>query len=208
MDELVVVKIGGSLCRQDGGQGLRRLGTVIGQLARERPLAIVPGGGPFADTVREYGPRLGLDDATCHFMALLAMDQFAHTLRQLIPTSSLIELSGPESRRSILPGAPAILLSSRYISLVEPAILPQSWAVTADSIAAYLAGLLAASSLILLKSVDVGPELKEPDVDACFRRAIPPQLPVWIINGLHPERLAELMATGHTRGTYLPPRQR
>ncbi|MDR3560300.1 MAG: aspartate kinase [Negativicutes bacterium] len=205
MNDLRIIKIGGSFCRHDNIQALHRLGAVISQLSREHPLAIVPGGGPFADTVRKYGKSLPLADATCHFMALLAMDQFAHVIHQALPDSRLIELSDQETRQSIRSCAPAILLGSRFLSQVDPAILPHSWDVTSDSIAAYLAGLLGASMLILIKSVDIDPAVKEPDVDPCFRQTIPPHLPVWILNGHHPERLTELMTTGHTQGIFLPP---
>src|SRR5262245_55260718 len=40
------------------------------------PLVIVPGGGPFADHVREAQARMGFSDGAAHAMAILAMDQF------------------------------------------------------------------------------------------------------------------------------------
>ena len=44
------------------------------------PVAIVPGGGTFADAVRDTDHRLHLADDTAHWMAVLAMDQYAHLL--------------------------------------------------------------------------------------------------------------------------------
>lgn len=207
MNDLIVIKLGGSLIQQAAGQGLHRLGSIIRQHSRRQPLAILPGGGPFADTVRHYGQELKLTEETCHPMALLAMDQFGHVLRQFIPGSRLVEVAGPETRHSIVTAEPAILLCSRYITRVPEWQIPRSWEATSDTIAAYLAQLLQAAMLIMIKSVDVDPKIQTPDVDPCFQQSLAPDLPVWFLNGRHPDRLAELMTTGRTQGVYLPARQ-
>ncbi|MDA8228598.1 MAG: hypothetical protein M0T74_13045 [Desulfitobacterium hafniense] len=203
----VIIKVGGSLIYHEGGQTLRRLGSIIQRLSLKYPLFIIPGGGPFADCIRQYGEQLKLSEQTSHFMALLAMDQFAFLLRELIPGSRLLELSSSQSFcYSALITEPQILLCSRYISSLSPRELPQSWAVTSDSIAAYLANRLGASLLILVKSKDIDPEVKEPDVDAYFQASLSPDLPVWFLNGLYPERLAQLLETGRTQGVRLLPK--
>src|SRR5947208_3336037 len=46
-------------------------------------VVIVPGGGPFADTVRSAQEAIGFDDAGAHHMALLAMEQFGCALASL-----------------------------------------------------------------------------------------------------------------------------
>lgn len=207
MRALTVVKIGGSLVYHENGQALRRLGEVIARLSLAHSIVIVPGGGPFADVVREYGRRLGLRDATCHFMALASMDQYGYLLREFIPGSRLIELGEEGAGRQLAEPAfsyPVILLCSRFIGRVPPAELPRSWDVTSDSIAAYIAGWLGARLLVLLKSVDAGLEIKEPVVDAFFAKIVPSYLRVWVINGLYPERLNELLETGSTRGSLYP----
>lgn len=201
MRALTVVKIGGSLVYHEDGRALRRLGEEIARLTASHSLAIVPGGGPFAEVVREYGQKLGLRESTCHFMALSAMDQYGYLLQEFIPGSRLMEL-GEEGAGSQLVGlassSPVILLCSRFISRVPPGELPPSWDVTSDSIAAYLAGRLGARLLVLLKSVDAGSEIKEPIVDSFFSQAVPPYLRVGIVNGLYPERLTKLLETGQT----------
>lgn len=207
MKNLIVIKLGGSLIYHEAGQILYRLGAVIQQISQQQPVAIVPGGGPFADTVRQYGQELKLTEATCHPMALLSMDQFGYLLQQFIPESRLVEISGPENRQSILPMQPAILLCSRHINQISDSEMPRCWNATSDSIAAYLAKMLNAAMLIMLKSVDVDPEIKTPDVDACFQQILAPDLPVWFLNGRHSERLLELMTTGKTKGVYLPSRR-
>lgn len=202
MQALTVVKIGGSLVYHEDGRALRRLGEEIARLSASHSLAIVPGGGPFAEVVREYGQKLGLGESTCHFMALSSMDQYGYLLREFIPGSRLIEL-GEEGAGSQLvelsSSYPVILLCSRLISRVPPEELPPSWDVTSDSIAAYIARGLGARLLVLLKSVDAGSEIKEPIVDPFFSQAVPPYLRVRIVNGLYPERLTKLLETGQTQ---------
>lgn len=213
----LIIKIGGSLIHHDHGQVLRQLGKVISQFSERYPLIIVPGGGPFADKVREYGQQFILNDSTCHFMALLAMDQFAYLLKELIPGSVLTELSSPNGldfteedpswpRGPSLISAPRILLSSRYISQLPQTALPHSWDVTSDSIAAYLANQLGASQLVFVKSIDIDPDLKVPDVDPYFHNLISWDIPIWFLNGLYPGRLTQLLETGHAPGVCLTPK--
>ena len=72
----IVVKIGGGLLAHPAH--LDAALTAIGAAGRDRRLLIVPGGGPFAEAVREIDRRLGLSDDAAHWMAVLAMDQYAH----------------------------------------------------------------------------------------------------------------------------------
>ncbi|SHI29854.1 hypothetical protein [Desulfosporosinus lacus] len=208
MQKPIIIKLGGSLIYNEGGQALQELGNILQSLSAQHSLVIIPGGGPFADSVRDYGERLNLSDPTCHFMALLAMDQFAYVLQSFIPGSRLTYLTDPLSfQQASIPSSPQILLCSHYLSLVPPEDLPRSWDVTSDSISAYLAKQLDASLLVLLKSVDIDPAVKEPDVDAYFHEALSPNLPVWFLNGLHPQRLAELLESGYTQGVHLGPKR-
>jgi aspartokinase-like uncharacterized kinase len=201
MPKPVIIKIGGSLAKQENGKILRQLGKILSDYAGKYPILIVPGGGPFADTVRDYGEKLNLSDPTCHFMALLAMDQLAFLLKEFIPDSRITDLSDPASLLQIHSYTGAqILLCSRYLSLIPAKDLPRSWDVTSDSISAFLAEKLDAALLVLLKSTDIGPEVKEPDVDGYFGKILSPGQPVWFLNGLYPERLAKLFELGETYG--------
>ena len=78
---LVVVKVGGGLLATDGAldQVCATLGAAAG------PIVVVPGGGPFADAVRTFDRRVGLSADAAHWMALLAMDQYAHVLAERQP---------------------------------------------------------------------------------------------------------------------------
>ena len=65
-----VVKVGGAVLAP------APLAALAG-IPRDGSTLIVPGGGPFADTVRAVDDRLGLGDDAAHWAAVLAMDQYA-----------------------------------------------------------------------------------------------------------------------------------
>ena len=71
-----IVKIGGSLAAGPAALGRWLLALEAGR----RRVVVVPGGGPFADTVRSAQAELGFDDSTAHRMALLAMEQYGMAL--------------------------------------------------------------------------------------------------------------------------------
>lgn len=210
MSKSIILKLGGSLIHHSNGEILRRIGKIIAQYSAIHSLLIVPGGGPFADLVRQYGTQLELSEQTCHFMALSAMDEYAYILREFIPGSSLTDLSNisiKSSTPAIHPNltGPQILLCSQFLKQIPTKELPHSWNVTSDSIAAYLAKQLDYSLLVLLKSTDINPGIEDPDVDPFFHQLLPLDMPVWFINGIYPERLARFFETGSTQGICLPP---
>ncbi|MGE3292030.1 MAG: aspartate/glutamate/uridylate kinase [Geminicoccaceae bacterium] len=136
-----VVKLGGSL------HDARALRPRLAELATMPgpPRIVVPGGGPFADAVREVQPRLGFDDLAAHRMAILAMQQYGLALQSLEPRLTLAQTEaelGTAHAAIWLPWAMAGLTAE-----IEP-----SWAVTSDSLAAWLATRLGAEMLILIKS--------------------------------------------------------
>lgn len=140
----LVVKVGGGLLRDEGLDGLRRACTEVNELARRRPVLVVPGGGPFADAVRAVDAQVGLTDAAAHALALRAMDQLGVLLAALLPASEpLTELVAPRSI-GLLVAAPAF--GGR------PGI-PESWTVTSDSLAVLAAAAIGAEEAVLLKPV-------------------------------------------------------
>lgn len=80
-----VIKIGGSLLR--AGPPATLFSTLL-ELGVCHRLAIVPGGGAFADAVRTAARQHGLGPTTAHWMAVLAMDQSAHLVAEGLTTSS------------------------------------------------------------------------------------------------------------------------
>src|SRR5260221_6528865 len=139
-----VVKLGGSLAFAAA------LTDWLAALASGRGRAVlVPGGGPFADQVREAQRRRPFDDATAHRMALLAMEQYGLLLCGLHPA-----LRPAKSRAEIAwlrrQGLVPVWLPSA-MALGQPEI-EESWDVTSDSLAAWLAGALGLRQLVLVKS--------------------------------------------------------
>jgi len=213
-----VLKIGGSLSR---GDSLGAVCQEIGRLGARHRLLVVPGGGDFADAVRVYYRRYRLQETTAHEMALLAMDQYGLLLGDLVPNGDVVR-DILLARRTTTNGRVPILLPAALLIQADP--LPHSWQVTSDSIAAWIAGLVGASQLVLLKDVDglmpdrsqgegadVLPAMSVSEllnhrggVDeylAVLLAAL--NLETWIINGRLPERLAELLETGQTLGTRI-----
>ena len=143
-----VLKVGGSLA--DDPASLTRLCQELSALAKAHRIAVVPGGGEFADTVRKLDRTYGLSNTTAHKMAVLAMDQYGLLLSDITPKSyvshSLKEVSN--SAKGMLP----IFLPSNL--LFREDLLEHSWDVTSDTIAAYVAQLLDAEKLVLVTDVD------------------------------------------------------
>jgi 5-(aminomethyl)-3-furanmethanol phosphate kinase len=142
---MIVLKLGGSLASSGG------LAACLGALAALRgEIVVVPGGGVFADAVRAAQPRFGFSDRAAHHMAILAMEQYALMLADRLPRlKPCASLDG--MRTAVAAGHPAIWLPAT-LALADP-MIPQSWDVTADSLAAWLARRLAAERLVLVKSV-------------------------------------------------------
>jgi len=171
-DGPLVVKVGGGLLASAGA--LDHVCATLGRVARSRSMVVVPGGGVFADAVREFERRFGLTADAGHWMALLAMDQYAHVLGERIPGAELVEDAGGIGA-ALRRGRLAVLAPYRWLRSAD--VLPHGWEATGDSVAAFLAGALDASRLVLVKPAD---DLAEP-VDRAFAAVVPAGLPVSIV---------------------------
>jgi len=179
---LSVIKIGGGLAAVPGA--LDCVCRAVSASACDHRIVVVPGGGAFADTVREFDRSTGLSADAAHWMAILAMDQYAHVLTERISGAALIE--EPGALLQVLPASGvAVLAPYRWIRSAD--VLPHSWEVTSDSIAAFVAGALDAARLILIKPAT---GLSDP-VDPYFGIALPAGLPCFTIAW---DRMDELAA--------------
>ena len=138
---LTVVKVGGGV----GADALPALCTTLGELGERHPLLVVPGGAGFADAVRDADRRFGLRAATSDRMAILGMEQFGWLLSDLIPGAER------STRLEAVPAGRTVVLLPAGLPLGE---LPASWAVTSDSIAAWVAGQVGAGRLVLVKRAE------------------------------------------------------
>lgn len=198
----VVVKIGGSLLEARDGEIPERLRCVLSLLDRAaRPVVVVPGGGAFADAVRQEQQRLGLSDKAAHRMAQLAMHQVALVIADCAVQAACARRFVAAECEAAIGGA----LAARHIPIWlplpmtdgDPAI-PEDWSVTSDSLAAWLAARLSVPQLVLLKSAPVpagstAAELATAGiVDPVFARFVGESALSWRVLG--PGDLGELAA--------------
>jgi hypothetical protein len=192
MEGPVIVKIGGSLMDQ--------LDMILQSLQRSgRPVLIVPGGGRFADLVRETG----ISGDAAHWMAIAAMEQMGWCIvsKGVSPVTFLR-----------VPSQVEVLLPYTLLRNADP--LPRSWEVTSDTISAWIASCLSLP-LILLKSVDgirsggilqdrIERDFPTEDVDPCFiRYVISSGVKTIVMNGRAPGRLDLLLEGGKVPGTTI-----
>jgi hypothetical protein len=216
-----VIKVGGSLAEDSAS--LIALCEKLGTLAKSYRMLVVPGGGKFADVVKEFYRNFGLSDTVAHKMAILSMDQFGLFLSNITPNSRTTYVLEETERLSsgILP----IILPSNLMFQKDP--LKPSWDVTSDSIAAYIASLLLAKKLILATDVD-GIFTEDPKKNSNARmikklsvnelldwnnrtsvdRFLPrillkTKLDCYVVNGKHPERIKAILKGEKTLCTQI-----
>jgi aspartokinase-like uncharacterized kinase len=144
---MVVVKLGGSLLHHPA-----QLALILEQLTaltQTQSIVIVPGGGLFADTVRQAQVDYQFDDDIAHHMAILAMSQYGLLLQSFAPKFE--SMAFPQNELAI-PKAAMWLPNDTLLSVPE---LEHTWSITSDSLALWLAQTLNASRLIIIKSCEI-----------------------------------------------------
>lgn len=209
---ITVVKVGGSL--SENPEKLKALCAKLGELAKKHALVVVPGGGRFADVVRDLDRRFSLSSAAAHRMAILGMDQYGLLLSDLTLTSHVADSLEDVADSGF--GKLIVFLPSKL--MLNEDSLENSWDVTSDSIAAYIACRLNASQLLLVTDVD-GVYTNDPKIDAdakLIKKLTPKQLldmnrrtsvdlylpklllkskiECIVVNGLFPDRLDAILA--------------
>lgn len=212
-----VVKVGGSLAENPAS--LRVLCRELTKQSKKHRILIVPGGGRFADEVREIDRAFDVSSTVAHKMAILGMDQFGLLLTDITRDSRAtysLQMAKRLSDEGILP----ILLPSRLMFREDR--LERSWDVTSDSIAAHVASKMHAEKLILATDVDgifsnnpkedSNAELKErllvsellrwnrrTSVDKFLpRMLLETRLNCYVVNGKHPERIKNILENHKT----------
>ena len=147
---LTVVKLGGSYAFSSDLQGwLAAIASNAGDIV------LVPGGGPFADAIRNAQPRMGFDDDAAHHMALLGMDQYGRALaalnKRFTPAASIAGI-----RRALRAGNVPVWSPTEMV--LKRNDIPRSWEVTSDGLAAWLACRIGARRVLLIKHVDPPPD--------------------------------------------------
>jgi len=197
---MIVLKVGGSLF-EEAPELLRHIA------AMSTDVFIVPGGGEFADAVRRIDRERGLTANAAHWMAILAMDEYAYYLSD----KTDIELS------CSLPAKKGVHIALPYEILKANDELPHSWDVTSDTIAAWIAHKINCP-LIKATNVDgiiINGELLQNvnaslilDVETCVDKALPVflianQMDALIVNGKHVDRVEKAIMGEPTMGTAI-----
>jgi aspartokinase-like uncharacterized kinase len=180
------VKVGGGLLRAPGA--FERVAEALGAVRHAPPMLVVPGGGPFADAVRAACRDTTVSDDAAHWMAILAMDQFAHLLSARVRGAALVD------RRDAIEAALAdrrlpVLAPYRWLREADP--LPHSWDATSDSIAAWLVGILGARRLVLVKPAALA---VAEAVDRYFAHALPQRVRPEVLAADDIARLGSLLS--------------
>lgn len=182
---LVVVKVGGGLSAHPGA--LDSVCAALAAAGRRHRLLVVPGGGPFADAVRAFDEEHGLSADAAHWMAILAMDQYACVLAERMPGAKLID--GPDAAAATAPTSGlAVLAPYRWLRAAD--VLPHTWHATSDSVAAFVAGAVDAERLVMIKPVGGGGQAL---VDPCFAAVLPAGLRWDVLGWKEVSRLERLL---------------
>ena len=185
----------------------RRLMRTLVDLGEEDySFLVIPGGGPMADLVREIFSRGDLSQEAAHWMAILAMEQYAYFLAD----GTGIGLTSTIRRSQ---GNPKVEILLPYLALQEDDFgLGHSWDYTSDSVAMLVAARL---STPLIKATDVDGVILDGKVveevssssllgfESCIDQGTLSLLcdrlkgrSVWVMNGIDPERFAMSLKTG------------
>jgi 5-(aminomethyl)-3-furanmethanol phosphate kinase len=158
---MVVVKIGGALLART--ETFNTLLAEIAAASAETPILVIPGGGPFADAVRAVDRQLGLTDDAAHWMAVLAMDQYAHAIASRLPGGKVVSRPG-EIDLVLEDGGIPVLAPYEWVREADP--LPHSWDITSDSISVWVANEVGAERLVLVKPAGAsGSSVVDPSFD-------------------------------------------
>ncbi|MGP1718272.1 MAG: amino acid kinase family protein [Methylophilus sp.] len=153
-----VIKLGGSVTHHDSLLKWLQLVVRWG----DGKVIIVPGGGVYADAVREFQqirerlPDGHITDVHAHALAIYAMDQMARSLVAMVPELTLVRNPLEIAERGWQHRGLVWLPSEMALNpeLWAEMALPENWEITSDSLAAWLACQLEASHLLLVKSED------------------------------------------------------
>ena len=170
-----VVKLGGSLVNSEE---LPRWLEVIATAGAGKAV-LVPGGGPWAEEVREAQKHEGFDDRVAHRKALRAMEQYGHVLAATRP--GLVAADSVAAIREVLRNS-QVPVWMPYEMVVADLLIPENWNVTSDSLAAWLADKLNATALLLVKSFAIAQS--QPPIEDMVRRGwVDPAFPQFTSSG-------------------------
>jgi aspartokinase-like uncharacterized kinase len=145
---MIVLKLGGSLLSKPN---LQQWLSLVSQQGKGQ-LVIVPGGGVFADQVRVTQKQWQYSDKIAHQMAILATHQMALLFKglcaDLVLTHKIASITAILQKNKVLVWLPDI-------TELEALGVAETWDITSDSLAVYLAKQLKAETVFLIKSANI-----------------------------------------------------
>jgi len=190
-----VLKIGGSLIASAKDLMLR----LFDLTAEGYSFLVIPGGGPMADLVRDLFTRMHISEETAHWMAILAMEQYAYFLADGTGAKLTGEIKRSNGLEVLLPYHPL---------LEDDEGLGHSWDYTSDSVAAIVAARLDAD---IIKATDVDGIVLDGRlvVDVCAKDLLGYKTCIdqgalhllknrrcWVLNGSDPEKFISMLKAG------------
>jgi aspartokinase-like uncharacterized kinase len=147
------MKLGGSLLDFEGLQAALREWLVLQPVAAN---VLIAGGGPLVEAIRDLDRRFGLGEEAAHWLSIRAMGVTARLATALWPEFKLVTVWASLREAIGSSPMPVVFDAEEFLRRHEPqepgVVLPRSWSVTSDSIAARIAEALPAGELVLLKS--------------------------------------------------------
>ncbi|MBP1908932.1 amino acid kinase [Methanolobus bombayensis] len=203
-----VVKLGGSLIRHSASI-ISTLENHIKKNGHDNSILIVPGGGVFADSVRNISEKCSIGDDAAHWMAILSMEQYAYFLIDKTNINFVEDIHE-------VPSGVSVLLP--YRMLRETDKLPHSWNITSDTIGAWIAKETG-SRFVKVTDVDgvmaddiiqkwmTAMELSRMGV-TCIDSSLPGflmenMMDCVVVNGMYPERVIDAVSGKNVIGTHI-----
>ena len=137
-----IIKIGGSWLKNPS---LPSLLVGIKKICN-KDIVIVPGGGSFADSVRDVYDKTKMSENLANKLALKSTELFAEYLKELDNDLCLIENPKNFTKEEICVWLPSKKLSQNNS-------FKNNWDSTSDSVAAWLANKIMAEGIIFIKSL-------------------------------------------------------
>ncbi|MEL7500559.1 MAG: hypothetical protein AAFN77_23405 [Planctomycetota bacterium] len=142
-----VVKLGGSLLMDP--QTPQQFANWLDR--QSKPTVVIVGGGEMVDRIRKLDQIHSLDASICHWASIAAMDIQASIVASWNSDWRLFDLYQWATSDRKLEHV-SIVQVTNWLKQTRP-MLPETWAVTSDSISAEVAIGLGAQRLVLLKSI-------------------------------------------------------
>ncbi|AIJ06214.1 aspartate/glutamate/uridylate kinase 1 [Methanocaldococcus bathoardescens] len=202
-----IVKIGGSLT-YDAEPLLKALKNYAKE--KNKKIVIIPGGGEFANVVRNIDKALNISNSLSHKLAIKCMDLIGEVYAEIGDIKAYDTLF--DLKREIEKEKIAILLPSKI--LLSTDIAEHSWAITSDSLSLYIGKLLDVREVIIATDVD-GIYDKFPggkllniinandikgstSVDEIFPILLKKfKMNAYVVNGKYPERVIDILEGKH-----------